>query len=87
MLPEENKLTDAVSNWFDECFFSFEFVPGFSGAAGAEKAAIENYLVDIFTKLIISVCTAWWSIREIVDYFQNRKILKEIIPDGKPNLS
>jgi len=85
--PEEMNLADQINNWFSECFYTFDFIPGIDTGVGAEKAVIENFLVDVFTKLIISLCTAWWSIREIVEYFQNRKILKEIIPDGKPNLS
>ena len=37
----------------------------------------EEYVIKIITRFVISLCTAWWSMRELFDYIQNRRSFKE----------
>lgn len=75
-MTNDERLTQ-IKDYLEELHFNFEAVPGF-GAAEAEKAIFETYLIDLISKVVLSLCTAWWSINEIIDYFRNRKVLKEM---------
>lgn len=42
-----------------------------------ENKFTEEYIIKVITRFAVSLCSAWWSLRELFDYIQNRKTFKE----------
>lgn len=39
----------------------------------------EDYIIRLVTRFAISICSSWWAITEIIDFFRKRKDLKVFI--------
>lgn len=33
----------------------------------------EEYIIKLITRSIVALCTAWWSVKELLDYIQKRQ--------------
>ena len=48
-----------------------------NSTAPNQGAIAEEYFVKLITKFCVSVATAWWSLRELFDYIQKRRLYRE----------
>lgn len=75
-LPPEVK--QKIDNYLDNLHFDFQTTPG-----QASTTLQEEFIIKLLTRFIVSLCSAWWSIREVLDYIQKRKTYKEF-DHGQP---
>lgn len=74
---KSEKIAAAIESYLSECNFSTAGIPGTDPTLGAVIGPGEEYIIKLITRLAISGITAWWSAREILDYIQKRKLLKD----------
>jgi hypothetical protein len=43
------------------------------GGASPFAGTKEEYIIRLITRSIVALCTAWWSVRELLDYVQKRQ--------------
>lgn len=64
-------IKEKIDNYIDNLYFNFQSVPG------QGSSLQEEYIIKLLTRFLVSVCSAWWSVREVLDYIQKRKTFKE----------
>lgn len=70
-LPQE--LKDKIDEFLDSLYLDFQAAP----AAGGTMT--QEYIIKLVTRFIMGVCTAFWSIAELVEYIHNRREFREFI--------
>lgn len=60
-----------IDEFIDSLYFDVQ-------AAGGQAKLSEEYVVKLVTKFLVSLCTAIWSISEILDYIKERKEFKNL---------
>jgi hypothetical protein len=63
----ENTKRD-IQLFLDNIYFDFQTVGGPNPFDGTR----EEYIIRLITRSIVALCTAWWSVREMMDYLQKR---------------
>lgn len=71
------KLSPEVQDKIDD-FFEHTLLDVQGSGAEDIPLSIENF-IKLLNKFILSLCTSWWSLREILDYIQNKKLLREMV--------
>jgi len=61
------KKKQAVKSYLDDCCFDLQFNPN------SPFSVAEANLIKILSKIIVGTATAWWSIIELKEFFENRK--------------
>ena len=74
-MPKEipNELKEKVDKIIDSWHFDVQGVP----ASGTTMS--QEYVIKILTRLVMSICTAFWSLTEIAEYIRNRRDLREFV--------
>jgi hypothetical protein len=72
----QQELQDKVDEFLDSLYLDVQCPTG----PGAKMS--EDYAIKMITKFIISICTAWWSILELIEYVRNKKSFREFLNDG-----
>lgn len=65
---EETK--QKIDELLDEFYFDVQCAPG-TGQLTQEA------VVKLITKIVVSLCSAWWSITELMEYIRERQNFKE----------
>jgi uncharacterized membrane protein YpjA len=74
---KKDKLAEAkakIDDLIDHSFFDVKGLPG------------NQEVIEIIVNAVIGLCTAWWSIRELLDYFHHRMEYRSVL-DDKPTSS
>lgn len=61
------KKKQAIKSYFDDCCFDVQF------NSNSPFSVAEANLIKILSKIIVGTATAWWSIIELKEFFENRK--------------
>lgn len=61
------KKKQEVKSYLDDCCFDVQFNPN------STFSVAEANLIKILSKIIVGTATAWWSILELKEFFENRK--------------
>lgn len=61
------KKKQTVKSYLNDCCFDVQF------NANSPFSAAEANLIKILSKIIVGTATAWWSIIELKEFFENRK--------------
>lgn len=64
-----------IDQLLDEYYFDVQCVPG---------SMTQETLTRLITRIIVSLCSAWWSIKELMEYAQERQNFKESAYDAGP---
>ena len=71
------KLSPEVQAKIDD-FFEHTLLDVQGSGVDHETLSVEVF-IKLLNKFILSLCTSWWSLREILDYIQNKKLLREMV--------
>ena len=81
---KKHGLTDSQKSKVDEFLDGLYFdVQGPSG----ENKLTEEAIIRLITRFAVSLCSAWWSLRELFDYIQNKRTLKDLVTNGTRTVS
>lgn len=67
-MEQQNETIKQIKLFLDNVYFDFQG-PGNANPFNGTK---EEYIIRLITRSIVALCTAWWSIREVIDYLQKR---------------
>lgn len=76
---------DKIRDWFSEVDFDFQSVPGTEAASEFIKTLMESTLIKVITGLIVNLCAAAYSLKELYDYFLSQQYAKEKLFNVGPN--
>lgn len=71
-LPQHIK--DKLDEFLDSLYLDFQAAPTAPGGTMTQE-----YIIKLLTRFIMGVCTAFWSIAELVEYVHNRREFREFI--------
>jgi hypothetical protein len=67
-MEQKTEKVKQIQLFLDNIYFDVQG-PGGTNPFNGTK---EEYIIRLITRSIVALCTAWWSVREIVDYLQKR---------------
>lgn len=70
-IPEDIK--NKIDDFLGSLYLDFQAAPATGGSMTQE------YVLKLLTRFIMSVCTAFWSITELVEYIHNRRDFREFV--------
>lgn len=62
---------EKIDTFLDEIFFDVQGAP-------TGKVFADEYLIRMITKFLVSICTAWWSFTEVLEYIDTRRSLTDL---------
>jgi len=67
-MDQTHKTIKDIQLFFDSIYFDVQM-----GGASPFSGTKEEYIIRLITRSIVALCTAWWSVRELLDYIQKRQ--------------
>lgn len=61
------KKKKAIKSYLNDCCFDVQF------NANSPFSVAEANMIKIISKIVVGTATAWWSIIELKEFFENRK--------------
>lgn len=71
-IPEDIK--NKIDDFMDSLYFDVQGAPTMGGTSMSQE-----YIVKIVTRFVMSICTAFWSLSELLEYIRNRRDFRELI--------
>lgn len=67
-MDQKDKTLKELKLFFDNIYFDVQM-----GGASPFSGTKEEYIIRLITRSIVAICTAWWSVKELLDYIQKRQ--------------
>lgn len=67
-MDHNNDTVKKIQTFLDSVYFDVQS----PGGANLFNGTKEEYIIRLITRSIVALCTAWWSVRELLDYLQKR---------------
>lgn len=71
----ETEIYTTVKSFLDDCYMDVQFTNPFTG----DSQVTYDQVVSLLTKIVVGICTVWWSINELMDYLKNKRTLGDLL--------
>lgn len=68
VMDQKESAIKNIQLFLDNIYFDAQM-----GGASPFSGTKEEYIIRLITRSIVALCTAWWSVRELLDYIQKRQ--------------
>ena len=68
-----NKDKEKIDKLIDSFYFDVQ------GAPVGGTSLTQEYVIKLLTRLVMSMCTIFWSVTELTEYIRNRREFREFV--------